>query len=111
MMTSSPGPAGSPHREPLRGATRHPDRGPAATGVTAPASSGGAPPPPRELVGSWLVVVAGIAAASALASVEPTGLLRGNLAGVAALLFVLVPDLRLRARGEGWDAYGLPWWG
>ncbi|MGA8893648.1 MAG: myxosortase family intramembrane protease [Anaeromyxobacteraceae bacterium] len=79
--------------------------------MTAPASSGGAPPTPRELVASWLVVVVGIAAASALASLEPTGLLRGNLAGVAALLFVLVPDLRLRARGEGWGAYGLPWWG
>jgi membrane protease YdiL (CAAX protease family) len=57
------------------------------------------------------VVVLGIAAASALAAVEPTGLLRANLAGVAAILFVLVPDLRLRARGEDWGAYGLPWWG
>jgi hypothetical protein len=57
------------------------------------------------------VVVLGIAAASALAAVEPTGLLGRNLAGVAAVLFVLVPDRRLRARGEDWSAYGLPWWG
>jgi len=55
--------------------------------------------------------VLAIAAASALAAVEPTGLLGRNLAGVAALLFVLVPDRRLRARGEDWAAYGLPWWG
>jgi membrane protease YdiL (CAAX protease family) len=54
-------------------------------------------------------VVGGIGAASALAGVEPTGLLRGNLAGLAALLFILVPDRILRARGEGWQDYGLPW--
>jgi membrane protease YdiL (CAAX protease family) len=53
-------------------------------------------------------VIGGIGLASALAAVEPTGLLRANLAGVAALLFVLVPDRVLRARGEGWQAYGLP---
>lgn len=52
-----------------------------------------------------------MALASALAAVEPTGLLRANLAGVAALLFVLVPDRILRARGEGWGAYGFPGWG
>ena len=60
---------------------------------------------------SWCQVVGGIAAASALAAVEPTGLLRANLAGVAALLFVLVPDRMLRGRGEAWQEYGLPWWG
>ncbi len=57
------------------------------------------------------MVVGGIGVASALAGVEPTGLLRGNLAGLAALLFILVPDRILRARGEGWQEYGLPWWG
>jgi membrane protease YdiL (CAAX protease family) len=38
-------------------------------------------------------------------------LLAANLGGVAALLFVLVPDRILRARDEYWDAYGLQWWG
>ena len=60
---------------------------------------------------SWCQVVGGVAIASGLASVEPTGLLRANLAGVAALLFVLVPDRMLRIRGEAWQDYGLPWWG
>ncbi len=66
---------------------------------------------PRALVVTWATAVALLAAASALALVEPTGLLRGNLAGVAALLFVMLPDRRVRARGERWEAYGLPWWG
>jgi hypothetical protein len=56
-------------------------------------------------------VVGGIGVASALAGLEPTGLLRANLAGLAALLFILVPDRSLRARGEAWQDYGLPWWG
>jgi hypothetical protein len=71
-------------------------------------------PPPlgrRELVGVWVRVVAGIAAARAVSLVEPTGLVAANLAGVAAFLFVALPDARLRARGEGWDGYGLPWHG
>jgi membrane protease YdiL (CAAX protease family) len=54
-------------------------------------------------------VVGGIGVASALAGLDPTGLLRANLAGLAALLFILVPDRILRARGEGWQGYGLPW--
>ena len=56
-------------------------------------------------------MVGGIAVASGVAFLEPTGLLRANLAGVAALLFILVPDRLLRARGEPWQDYGLPWWG
>jgi membrane protease YdiL (CAAX protease family) len=56
-------------------------------------------------------VVGGIGVASALSGFDPTGLLRANLAGLAALLFILVPDRILRARGEGWQEYGLPWWG
>ena len=71
----------------------------------------GQPPTGRDLLVSWCQVVGGIALASVVASVEPTGLLGANLAGVAALLFVLVPDRMLRARGEGWQGYGLPWWG
>jgi membrane protease YdiL (CAAX protease family) len=27
------------------------------------------------------------------------------------VLFVAIPDARIRARGEGWEAYGLPWHG
>jgi membrane protease YdiL (CAAX protease family) len=46
-----------------------------------------------------------------LSLVEPTGLLAANLAGVAAVLFIAVPDRWLRARGEGWEHYGLPWHG
>jgi membrane protease YdiL (CAAX protease family) len=69
----------------------------------------GPPPTTRTLVLSWCQVVGGIGLASALAGVEPTGLLRANLAGVAAILFIVVPDRSLRARGEGWQEYGLPW--
>ncbi|HQR30759.1 MAG TPA: hypothetical protein PLL32_10140, partial [Anaeromyxobacteraceae bacterium] len=74
-------------------------------------SSGGLPPPPRTLLATWAVVVGGIAVATAISRVEPTGLLRANLAGVAALLFIVVPDRVLRSRGEGWRAHGVPWWG
>jgi uncharacterized protein len=64
------------------------------------------PDPPRILVATWAVAIAGIAAASLLAR---TPVLRWlDVAGMAALLFVLLPDRRLRRRGEGWDDYGLP---
>jgi uncharacterized protein len=76
---------------------------------TAAAES--APPRPRELVLTWALAVGGIALAVGLAPLDPTGLLAANLGGVAALLFVLLPDARIRARGETWAAYGLPWWG
>jgi len=56
-------------------------------------------------------VVGGLALAKLVSLVEPTGLLRANLAGVAAFLFIALPDGRLRARGEDWGAYGLPWYG
>ena len=65
----------------------------------------------RELLATWAVAVAGLAAAGVLSLVEPTGLLRGNLAGVAALLFVLLPDRSVRRRGESWQEHGLAWWG
>jgi len=74
-------------------------------------STGGPPPSRRELMSTWGWVVGGISVAVALGKVEPTGLLARNLGGLAALLFVLVPDLRIRARGEAWQDYGLPWWG
>ena len=66
---------------------------------------------PRALVATWATAIVLLGAASALSLVEPTGLLKGNLAGVAALLFVVLPDRRVRARGGRWEAYGLPWWG
>jgi membrane protease YdiL (CAAX protease family) len=77
--------------------------------VTTPASEAGAPDrcpdPPRTLVLIWAVVIVGIAVAARAAAALPRWI---DLAGVAALLFVIVPDLRLRARGEDWDRYGLP---
>jgi membrane protease YdiL (CAAX protease family) len=60
------------------------------------------------LVGTWALALGGLLVARLLARVEPTGLLAGNLAGVAAVLFVLLPDARLRARGEAWASYGVP---
>jgi membrane protease YdiL (CAAX protease family) len=69
------------------------------------------PDPPRTLALTWGKVVLGLAVAKAAALVEPTGLLGANLAGVAALLFIWLPDARLRARGEGWEAYGAPFFG
>ena len=66
---------------------------------------------PRGILATWAWAIGLLAAASLLSALEPTGLLRGNLAGVAAVLFVLLPDRRLRARGERWEDCGLPWWG
>jgi membrane protease YdiL (CAAX protease family) len=68
-------------------------------------------PPPTgsgALIGTWALAVGGLLAARLLSLVEPTGLLAGNLAGVGAVVFVLLPDRRLRARGEGWESYGAP---
>jgi membrane protease YdiL (CAAX protease family) len=67
-----------------------------------------AAPPPRELVRTWALAVGGLAAAKLVSLVEPTGLLASNLAGVAAFLFIALPDARLRARGEEWPDYGVP---
>jgi len=72
-------------------------------------------PPTRGPLGPvlwpWAQAVLLIAAATLLARVEPTGILYANLAGVGALVFIALPDRRLRARGEEWSAYGLEWWG
>jgi membrane protease YdiL (CAAX protease family) len=83
---------------------------------TSPSTPGETPPvppappdPPSALVRGWAVTVGGLAVAKAVSLIEPSGLLAANLAGVAAFLFVAVPDARLRARGEGWEACGLPW--
>lgn len=74
----------------------------------APPSHTHRPLPPRELVRTWALAVAGIAVAKLVSLAEPTGLLAANLAGVAAFLFVALPDARLRARGEEWADYGVP---
>lgn len=70
-----------------------------------------APPPPRELVRLWAAAIAALALAKALSAVDPTGLLGANLAGVAAFLFIALPDARIRARGEAWADYAVPFHG
>ncbi len=80
--------------------------------ASPPTRSGLAPPdPPSVLASTWAKAILGLAAAKILSLFDPTGLLGANLAGVAAFLFIALPDARLRARGEGWDRYGLPWHG
>jgi membrane protease YdiL (CAAX protease family) len=64
------------------------------------------PDPPRVLLAAWAIAIAGVAAASALRTALSSAWL--DVAGAAALLFVLVPDVRLRRRGDYWDDYGLP---
>jgi membrane protease YdiL (CAAX protease family) len=70
-----------------------------APGASPPASAG-------ALVGTWALAVGGLLAARLISLAEPTGLLAANLAGVGAVLFVMLADLRLRERGEGWDSHG-----
>jgi uncharacterized protein len=65
----------------------------------------------REVLSTWAQAILLLAAARLLSLAEPSGLLAANFAGVGALVFVLLPDRRLRARGESWEAYGLHWWG
>jgi CAAX protease family protein len=71
------------------------------------------PPPlrPRVIGRTWALAIAGLAVAKLVSRLDPTRLLAANLAGVAAFLFIALPDAQLRARGETWDAYGLPWFG
>jgi membrane protease YdiL (CAAX protease family) len=68
-------------------------------------------PRPRELVRTWALAVGGLALAKLVSLADPTGLLRANLAGVAAFLFVALPDARLRAHGEDWPDVGVPLFG
>ena len=63
------------------------------------------------LLATWALAIGGLLLARLLSLVEPSGLLAGNLGGVAALLFVLLADRRLRARGEGWESVGAPFLG
>jgi membrane protease YdiL (CAAX protease family) len=66
------------------------------------------PPAPRDLVRTWALALGGLALAKLVSFAEPTRLLAANLAGVAALLFIGLPEWRLRARGEEWTEYGVP---
>jgi CAAX protease family protein len=66
------------------------------------------PPRPRELARTWALTLVGLVAAKLVSLVEPTGLLAANLAGVAAVLFIALPEARLRAREEAWPDYGVP---
>jgi uncharacterized protein len=66
------------------------------------------PVPPRALVVTWGKAIGGLAVARLLSLLEPSGVLPPNLAGVAAFLFVILPDGCLRARGESWADHGVP---
>ncbi|HEX9049606.1 MAG TPA: MXAN_2755 family glutamic-type intramembrane protease [Anaeromyxobacter sp.] len=77
--------------------------------MTPPQQQPDRPPPTRaELVRAWALAVGGLALARVVSLAEPTGVLAANLAGVAAFLFIAIPDARLRARGEAWPDYGVP---
>jgi uncharacterized protein len=76
---------------------------------TAAGDKGRVPAPRRELVATWAKAIGAVAAAKLVSLVEPSGILGANLAGIAAVAFVLLPDRRLRARGETWEVYGLAW--
>jgi membrane protease YdiL (CAAX protease family) len=65
----------------------------------------------RDLLVGWVKAIAIIAMAKALSTVEPSGMLAANLAGVAAFVFIAVPDAWLRRNDEHWPAFGLPYWG
>jgi hypothetical protein len=65
----------------------------------------------RDLLVGWVKVVAIIVMAKVLSTVEPSGMLAANLAGVAAFAFIAVPDAWLRRHDEHWPAFGLPYWG
>jgi hypothetical protein len=65
----------------------------------------------RDLVATWALCIGGLALAKLVSLVEPSGLLAANLAGVAAFLFIALPDRKIHARGERWTEHGLPWWG
>jgi membrane protease YdiL (CAAX protease family) len=66
------------------------------------------PDPPRQLVVTWAKAIALLAVARALSRVDPSGVLAANLAGVAAFLFIVLADGRLRARGGSWRDHGVP---
>lgn len=68
-----------------------------------------APAVRRELVGTWALAIACIGAAWFASSGLP--LLRANVAGVAAFVFIVLPDRRVLAAGASWRDHGVPWFG
>jgi uncharacterized protein len=64
--------------------------------------------PPRRLAATWAKAIAALAVARAISLFEPSGLLAGNLAGVAAFLFIVLADARVRAKGAAWSDLGVP---
>jgi membrane protease YdiL (CAAX protease family) len=64
--------------------------------------------PPRQLVLTWAKAIGGLAIARAVSRLDPTGVLAANLAGVAAFLFIVLADGRVRARGASWREHGVP---
>ncbi len=79
--------------------------------ITVETAQPPARPARRDLVVTWALCVAGLAAAKVVSLFDPTGLLAGNLAGVAAFLFIALPERQIHAQGERWSDYGVPWWG
>ena len=65
----------------------------------------------RELVLTWAACIGLLFCARLLSLLEPTQILASNLAGVAAFLFIALPERKIHARGERWTAYGLAWSG
>jgi len=64
--------------------------------------------PRRTLVVTWAEAIGGLAVARGLSLLEPSGVLSANLAGVAAFLFIVLADGRLRAEGARWSDRGVP---
>ncbi len=64
--------------------------------------------PPGRLVATWATAIGSLALARAVSLVEPTGVLAANLGGVAAFLFLVLADRRVRALGGSWLEYGVP---
>jgi membrane protease YdiL (CAAX protease family) len=84
--------------------------GPAETRTDGP-SAALAPEPPGVLVRTWALAIGGLALARLLSLADPSGILGANLGGVAAVLFVWLPERRLRARGQPWADFGAPFLG
>jgi membrane protease YdiL (CAAX protease family) len=65
----------------------------------------------RQLVLTWAICIGTLAVAKALSALDPTGIVSGNIAALAAFLFVALPERRIRREGERWADFGLPWRG
>lgn len=65
----------------------------------------------RELLTTWAICVGVLAVTKGFSALDPTGLVAGNMAGVAALLFILLPERAFERSGGNWGECGFPWWG